>query len=153
MDTPRCAALVIACLTSAPVEASGPSHLQQLPSSRVAPLVSTAGQCACLAYGGLREMHRDQALISLTADSARLRIDEQELELPSTSVVTRRGVVLRSFQADGRQLQLRAKQTDFQSNCSIHPDPPTHGSCYDVQFKYRLAGHSASFEGKLICGC
>ena len=153
MDTLRSAVLIIACLSCASIGASGPLHLEQLPSPRVAPLISPAGQCACLAYEGLRQMHRDEPLISLTPESVRLRVDGEELELPSGLVVARRGVIHRSFQAQGRQLWLGARQVEFQGSCSIHPDPPPHGSCFDAQVTYRHAGRSVSIQGKLICGC
>jgi hypothetical protein len=117
------------------------------------PLVGDPPDCGCWVYAYDSKMSDDEVLVSLTANVCRLRVAGAVVNLEQNARMTNGDETQMIFGSGEHSVRLWLKEVKFESECSLHSDPPTHGSCFRGKLSVQHGGQSSSLPIKVLCGC
>ncbi len=98
-------------------------------------------------------MGDDEVLVSLTSNACRLRVAGVIVDLEQNERTTRGGEVQMTFSSGEHRVKLWLKEVEFKSECSLHSDPPSQGSCFLGKLNVQHGSQNSYVPVKVLCGC
>ena len=136
-------------------EAEEPSDLplQSLPPEWIRPL--EAGGCSCSTFRTEKLLSIDRVLLSMGGfrDSARIRIDNKNIELTHSKFSQSKGTLIHRYSGESIALLLQTKQVDYGQFCATYANPPSEGSCFSGRLLITYEGKKHTVPITQICGC
>lgn len=103
-------------------------------------------------------MSDEEVLVSITSIDetttvCRLWVAGIVVDLKQTGSTTNGNETQMIFDAGESKVRLWLKEVEFKSECSLHSDPPLHGSCFRGRLNVQIGAQSSSLAVKMLCGC
>jgi hypothetical protein len=89
--------------------------------------------------------------INETTNVCRLQVAGVVVDLQEVSRTSNGDEMI--FGSGEHKVGLWLKEVEFRSECSLHRDPPLHGSCFRGKLSVQTGSQSSSLAVKVLCGC
>lgn len=146
-----CALILSGC--ASPVRESLEPAIPALMAKNSHPLLGDPPACGCWVFASDSKMSDDEVLVSLTSNVCRLRLAGVVVDLEQNAHTTNDGGTQMIFGSGEQNVRLLLKEVEFKSECSLHKDPPPHGSCFRGRLDVHDGSKSTSIPVKALCGC